>query len=276
MSPTPRDLPEPDQYGAAEPASGPRLSRREVLAGTSLLAAAAALGVDLSGCTKPSRSYRVLTDHEAAVVVEATARLIPGPADDPAEAGHPGAREAGVVHYIDGMLGALHRSPALVYAGGPFPQRDPEGSGTTSFVKLPGTVRAHWQRKLEELTRQYKAGIRRLDQLAGGDFAKASPQRRDTALMKEEEFRKILFQHAIEGCYALPLYLGNAGGGSWKEIRFPGGRWGFAPDEVSRSDGRDSLAREGVVAKVLDLLEQTSPASTAKPAISTPTDRTHP
>src|SRR6516164_7195462 len=50
---------------------------------------------------------RFFTGHEAAVVEAATARIVPGPEDDPAEAGHPGAREAGVTDYIDLMLGAL-------------------------------------------------------------------------------------------------------------------------------------------------------------------------
>ena len=40
------------------------------------------------------------------MVEAATARIAPGPDDDPAEAGHPGAREAGVTGYIDMLLGA--------------------------------------------------------------------------------------------------------------------------------------------------------------------------
>ena len=41
------------------------------------------------------------------MVEDATARIAPGPRDDPAEEGHPGAREADVTGYIDAMLGAL-------------------------------------------------------------------------------------------------------------------------------------------------------------------------
>jgi Gluconate 2-dehydrogenase subunit 3 len=64
------------------------------------------------------------TGHEAAVVEAATARIAPGPEDDPAEVGHPGAREAGVTCYIDMMLGALDALDALdgtvamIFAGG--------------------------------------------------------------------------------------------------------------------------------------------------------------
>ena len=42
--------------------------------------------------------FRFFTGHQAAVVEAATARIAPGPLDDPAEAGHPGAREADARH----------------------------------------------------------------------------------------------------------------------------------------------------------------------------------
>ena len=151
------------------------ISRRSVLVGGSLLTAAFALGIDVTACSKSSGPYKVLSDHEADVVIEATARLIPGPKDDPSEAGHPGAREANVVRYIDGMLGAFHYDPPLVYAGGPFSNR--AGSKTddmADFVKLPPVIHDHWKKKLDELTTEYHDGIKALDAAAGGDFVKAS------------------------------------------------------------------------------------------------------
>ena len=85
------------------PAShGPR--RRAVIA-------AIPLGAVLAGCTSsPERApgatvLHFFTSHQAAVVEDATARIAPGPTDDPAEG--PGAREADVTGYIDTMLGAL-------------------------------------------------------------------------------------------------------------------------------------------------------------------------
>ena len=90
------------------PASQPGpLGRRAVLA-----AAATAAVLAPAACTSPQRqpprqTLRFFTAHQAAVVEDATARIAPGPRDDPAEAGHPGAREAGVTAYIDAMLAAL-------------------------------------------------------------------------------------------------------------------------------------------------------------------------
>lgn len=246
------------------------VSRRQVLAGASLLGAAAALGIDLSGCSSDhGPPYRALSPHQAAVVEDATARLIPGPRDDPAEAGHPGAREANVVGYIDTMLGALHHDPALVYAGGPFSDRNGhDHDDMADFVDLPTTVRQHWQDRLRGFERRYHRGIRDLDRLAGGNFVRASAARQDKALAQNPHgFTDLLFEHAIEGCYAVPEYQGNAHLVGWREIKFPGDSQprGYTDHEVSRSDGRDPLAREGVVDRVLTLLESTSPASTSKP-----------
>ena len=89
--------------------AGPR--RRAVIAASGAILAAS--GTILAGCTSSSKSapaarvLRFFTSHQAAVVQDATARIAPGPHDDPAEAGHPGAREADVTGYIDTMLGAL-------------------------------------------------------------------------------------------------------------------------------------------------------------------------
>src|ERR1700691_926543 len=119
--------------------------RRTVITG--IPAAAAVIG--LAACTPTpagssgadgaggsSQPLRFFSSHQAAVVADATARIAPGPGDDPAEAGHPGARETGVTGYIDALLGALpaleaagpggggRAAPVLViFAGGPWSNR---------------------------------------------------------------------------------------------------------------------------------------------------------
>src|SRR2546421_599553 len=57
-----------------------------------------------------------LGDDEYRVVQAACARMIPS--DD-----GPGATEAGVVDYIDGLLGAFELDPPRIWAGGPFSGR---------------------------------------------------------------------------------------------------------------------------------------------------------
>src|SRR5206468_469773 len=105
--------------------SMPELSRRDFLKGVGLVPLAAALPgpVLARALADTSDSYRFFTTHEAAVVREATARIIPGPTDDPTEVGHPGAREANVVRYIDTMLAAFSFHPPRIFAGGPFSNR---------------------------------------------------------------------------------------------------------------------------------------------------------
>jgi hypothetical protein len=224
------------------------------------VASAAVLGTE--GCTSsaPSaRTFRFFTGHQAAVVEAATARIAPGPADDPAEAGHPGAREADVTGYIDSMLGALGDAAPLVFAGGPWSNRHTSGPDLMAhFATLDPVARIAWRRRLTGWQEQYRQGIATLDKLAGGDFRKASRTKQDTILVMSavSDFVSLLFEHTIEGLYAAPEYGGNRGLAGWKEIGFPGDIQprGYTADEVSRSDGHDPVDNTGIVAEVLKLL----------------------
>ena len=88
------------------PTTGPR--RRALIAA---IPVAAGLAACTSAPKREPEPAKLLffTAHQAAVVEAATARIAPGPRDDPAEAGHPGAREAGVTGYIDALLAACGR-----------------------------------------------------------------------------------------------------------------------------------------------------------------------
>ena len=203
--------------------------------------------------------WLVFNPHEAAVVEEATARLIPGPSDDPAEKGHPGAREARVTRYIDTMLGALDLSPAKVFAGGPFSNRAgyPHDDMAT-FVGLPPGATFGWKRRLAGWRAAYHAGVGALDRAAGGSFLRATNARRDAVLAKDEGgFVSLMFGHAIEGMYSVPEYGGNHDLVGWRDIRFPGDVQprGYTPYEVSRSDGPDRYVPTGAGKALLDLIE---------------------
>lgn len=126
---TRRRLPVPlsVEQAVAEPQNP---SRRRFLVGTgaagAVLAAGCATGGIEGGVTGPSststtapdRARRFFTPHEAALVEAATARILPGSPDDP------GAREAEVVVYIDGLLSAGGWASEPVYRSGPFPSPD--------------------------------------------------------------------------------------------------------------------------------------------------------
>jgi hypothetical protein len=225
-----------------------------------------------SGCTsspKPEkasgdRAMLFFDQHQAAVVTDATARIAPGPGDDPAEAGHPGAREADVTGYIDTMLGALgalqdSEPPPVIFAGGPWSNRHTSGPDLMArFAALDPVAQIAWRKRLTGWQDQYKSGITALDRLAGGDFTKATPQRQDKLLATQSvsAFTSLLFEHTIEGLYAAPEYGGNRGLAGWQDIGFPGDIQprGYTAGEVERSDGHDPLISTGIVADVLKLL----------------------
>jgi len=244
---------------------GPR--RRSVIA-VAPVAVASAAALSSSGCTSSSttsgpRVLRFFTDHEAAVVEDATARIAPGPSDDPAEAGHPGAREAGVTDYIDMLLGTLSAlgagAPPLVFAGGPWSNRHTSGPDLmASFIALDPVRTIAWRRRLAGWQQQYRDGIATLDARAGGDFTKASAADQDTILAGAavRPFLSLLFEHTVEGLYSVPEYGGNRGEAGWKDISYPGDSQprGYTAEEVSRSDGPDPVDQTPVVAEVLKFL----------------------
>ena len=241
--------------------------RRRAVIGALPIAVASAAVLGGAGCTSSSgsdspRTWRFFTTHQAAVVEDATARIAPGPADDPAEAGHPGAREADVTGYIDSMLGALGALDSAappVFAGGPWSNRHTSGPDLMArFMPLDPVARIAWRKRLAAWQDQYRNGIATLDKLAGGDFTKASATAQDKILAGSgaSSFTSLLFEHTIEGLYAAPEYGGNQSLVGWKEIGFPGDIQprGYTPEEVTRSDGHDPVDNTGVVADVLKLL----------------------
>jgi hypothetical protein len=247
--------------------------RRAVITGIP----AAAVVIGLAGCTSAPPHVgpvptRFFSRHQAAVVADATARIAPGPGDDPAEAGHPGARETGVAGYIDAMLGALAvieaeeaiHSPVIppvpvIFAGGPWSSRHAAGADPmASFIVLDPVSRIAWRKRLTGWRGQYTSGIAALDKMAGGDFTKAATAEQDKILASPpmKAFLALLFEHTIEGMYAAPEYGGNRGLAGWKEISYPGDSQpaGYTSDEVERSDGHDPVDETAVVADVLKLL----------------------
>jgi hypothetical protein len=235
--------------------------RRVVI--TAMPVASAALAVlGVAGCTSaPSGTgaFRFFTGHQAAVVQDATARLAPGPGDDPAEAGHPGAREADVTGYIDKMLGAFGPAVPMIFAGGPWSNRHAPGPDfMASFIRPDPVTEIAWRRRLAGWRQQYARGIATLDALAGGDFTAAAPGRQDAILARQEvsAFTSLLFEHTIEGLYSVPEYGGNVGLVGWRDIGYPGDSQprGYTAGEVERSDGPDPVDDSGVVADVLKFL----------------------
>jgi len=205
--------------------------------------------------------YRFLTAHQAAVVTEATARLVPGPLDDPLEAGHPGAREANVVRYVDTLLSAFDEDPPRIFAGGPWSNRYAPGRDLLAdFVPLEEPQLKAWRTRVVGLRKDVAAAVTALDAAAQADgFADflASPAVvQDYVLSSEAAAREVLFTLTIEGLYALPEYGGNAGLSGWKEIGWPGDVQprGHSAASVEADDGLDPVAAADL-AVVLEALQ---------------------
>lgn len=202
-----------------------------------------------------SQTFEFFTAHQADVVREATARLIPGPSDDPLEAGHAGAREANVVRYIDVLLAAFAHNPPKIHAGGPWSDRSGgDENYIADFVRLSAYQEATWLKRIAGLQATYRAGIAALDDAAGGDFTNASADDQDSILADPDmdDFRNVMFVHAIEGFLSAPEYGGNQDLVGWQEISFKGDTQprGYTAEELVEEQF-DPVVPDALVAGVL-------------------------
>jgi hypothetical protein len=223
-------------------------TRRSVLLGAAVAPVLALLTESRARATA-SAAYRYLATHQVAVLTEATARLVPGPADDPTEAGHPGAREADVVRYIDTLLSAFDDQPPPIFAGGPRSNRHSTGPDLlATFVPLEERQLLAWRSRVTDLQKRVAAAVIALDASANDDgfvdFLAAPAPEQDRILTALHEVRDLLFGLTVEGMYSLPEYGGNAGLSAWQEIRWPGDVQpvGYSAADVESDDGLDPVA----------------------------------
>jgi gluconate 2-dehydrogenase gamma chain len=143
---------------------------------------------------------RFLTQAEALIVAAAAARIFPS--DD---AG-PGAREAGVVIYIDRQLAGPWGRDLRRYTQGPFDENFPPGLGYQGEAP-PQEI---YRRALKDLK----------------GFDKLSSAEQDAKLRKIEDslFFELLHRNTIEGMFCDPLHGGNVDMVGWQLIGFPGPR----------------------------------------------------
>lgn len=144
----------------------------------------------------------------------------------------PGAREAGVIDFVDRYLSGIE----FIYA-------KPDGAG---FERLSGKQADAWRRRIDRLREIYSDGIARLDSLCratfGVEFRSLDERRQDDALIALErqsalgegpalqqtlaetdlEFLPLLVLHTRQGFYSDPIYGGNKDRVGWEVIGFPG------------------------------------------------------
>jgi hypothetical protein len=82
------------------------------------------------------------------------------------------------------------------------------------------------------LQEQYRTGLAAL----GDDFAVVTAEEQDRRLRANEEFLELIHEHACEGMYGAPEYLGNRNQAGWSYIGFDGDVQprGYTDEEVSQ------------------------------------------
>jgi len=161
-------------------------------------------------------SYLYLLPPEIQFLEAAVEHLIP--TDDLG----PGARDAGVVVYIDRQLASTWGVHGRQYRGGPWMEGTPQQGYQSRFT--PQEV--------------YRIAIREIDQhcrsALGRPFAQLAPDAQlsllkqlesdDVALpsLSSKFFFDLLWRNTEEGYFADPLYGGNRDKVGWKLIGFPG------------------------------------------------------
>jgi len=211
-----------------------RASRREFLAraaagagavaGAGLVPEAAAgtqTQTQQSGGTAPTVHARAeghgafLNQHAAATVAAFAERLMPG------APGKPGARDAGVLTYIDLALAGAYADLQDVYRRG-LGQLDEYCRTTRNapFVEL----RAAQQDEV----------IRALEDGTATGFTWPTPQ----------EFFNTVRTHTMEGMFADPVYGGNKDFAGWRLVGFPGAQPVFTPTDMQ---SRQAFTRAPIV-----------------------------
>jgi gluconate 2-dehydrogenase gamma chain len=263
--------------------SKPRLTRRGFLKGLGASVAAGAVGV-AAGCaapaepeppavlrdpTPPELKYpavpprpaappdptvmRVFTMQEARTVEALTARILPGTPDDP------GAREAGVVVYIDRLLATNDGFAEPTYRQPPFAQvystpAPPEGQGDFSVIWVAAAEIERYGFQAALSPREvYRIGLEAVDRYAeerfGEPFADLSEADQDSIVgaladgsatgfrqVGAEQFFLVLRRHTAEGMFSDPAYGGNRDLAGWRLVGFPGAQRAYTPAEL-RAEG---------------------------------------
>jgi gluconate 2-dehydrogenase gamma chain len=141
--------------------------------------------------------------YQAVVIEAAVARIVPGDANDP------GAREAGVVHYIDMALAGVYADCQTVYRRG--------------INGIDNCAKKKFGRRFIDLSEIEQDAILKemeQDKAVGFSYPSASV------------FFALLRQHTIEGMFSDPVYGGNRNAVGWKLLGFPGVQYGYTAEEM--------------------------------------------
>jgi hypothetical protein len=236
------------------------MDRRQFLAGAGLLGLIVAVPGDrwnetLHLVSAKGARPRFLTAGELDTLRAITARLLPGPPEDP----DPGALQAHCAEAIDMLLGAFTFDPPLLYGGGPWSDR---AGGTSDemarFVPPDEMQMLGWRIRLEGslglaerkfagpvvgLQTSYRRGIAAVDALAagrGGRFLQLPTTAQDAVLRMPtvSDFVGQVLSDSINAMYGPPEYGGNQDLAGWQATRWRGDVQprGYTDAEVQNAD----------------------------------------
>jgi gluconate 2-dehydrogenase gamma chain len=203
----------------------------------------------------PAPSLTYLRPDQAELIEAIAARIMPGDDDDP------GAREAGVVYFIDRLLAGGEGFPEPTYRHPPFamayegdePPLLPVDAAPT-FVWLPEDDLERYGFQSPQTPRDmYRYGlasfIRFVEAEYGGSFLDLSGDEQDEVLMAledaeaegfvaptGEDFFQMLRDHTIQGMFSDPVYGGNRNLVGWEMLGYPGAQRAYTAQEM-RTEG---------------------------------------
>jgi gluconate 2-dehydrogenase gamma chain len=196
---------------------------------------------------------RFFTLQEAQTVETLTARILPGTPDDP------GAREAGVVTYIDNLLAFDEGFPETTYREPPYVElyegENPPASATNpgqfQVIHIPADqIERYGYQSILTPREVYRIGVAAVENYAQSRFNKRlielSEAEQDaligdladnkpadfTKQFSAESFFNVLRRHTSEGMFSDPAYGGNRNMVGWKLIGFPGAQRTYTPQEI--------------------------------------------
>lgn len=193
---------------------------------------------------------KFFTPHEAQVVEALTARIMPGTPEDP------GAREAGVVYYIDNMLAYQDGLPEPTYRQPPYAEtyqgEEPPATtnGYTVIWVAEDEIERYGYQSILTPRDVFRIGVAAADRYANERFgatvlelSEAQQDQLITALLDNEAtgfdpltpeaFFYALRRYTGEGLFSDPVYGGNRNLVGWRLIGYPGAQRAYLPDEIA-------------------------------------------
>ena len=161
-----------------------------------------------------------LNDDDAATVAAFTERLMPG------APGKPGARDAGVLNYIDLALSGAYEDLQDFYRRG--------------LASLDAYCR-----------KTHNASFVRLDAARQDEVITALEQGKATGFTwpTAQAFFNTVRTHTMEGMFADPIYGGNKDFAGWRLVSFPGAQPLFSPEDMKSKDAFTRLPIIGLQAQ---------------------------